>query len=160
MKNTDEIIFKFIKEIKGFFIFFYKKPLHTILIGIALILISLCLYKSIKLLLIGTVIFMFAIATIIEILYTKNQYKKQIVAYYNELSKNEQEIIDYCLENNILAFRPDVLSSRDYSEPIYSLVQKGYGTNISYGGDFLLFNETYEILKSLHKSKKEKKFQN
>ena len=160
MKNTDEIIFKFIKELKEFFIFFYKKPLHTIIIGIALILISLCLYKSIKILLIGSVTFAFGIATIIEIRYTKNKYKKQILAYHNELSKNEQEIIDYCLKNNSLAFRPDILSARDYSESIYSLVQKGYGTNISYGGDFLLFNETYEILKSLHKSKNENKIKN
>ena len=149
--NADNLSIKLIEQIKDFFIFFYEKPLHTILIGIICIFTYFYLCKSIKILFIGIVMFAFAIGTIVERCYTKSHYKKQILAYYDELPEKEKEIIDYCLENNSLAFRPDVYTIKEYTESIYSLVCKGFGTNISSGDDFLMPNFAYQLLKSINK---------
>ena len=96
----------------------------------------------------------FSIVTIIENLCNKNKRKNDIDKYYKELCGLEKEIIDNCINNRILTYSKETFHDKGYVTAIYSLVGKGFGRNISYGGDFIMYQEVYNQLSELKAKKK------
>ncbi len=150
----DNFVDNFFKHIKDFFVFFYNKPYHLFFVGLTLLLIYLCLVKNSHLLITGSVLTVFSIVTIIEILCNNNKRKNNIKKYYNELQGFEKEIIETCLNSAILSYVTDPFDDDAYTTAIYSLVGKGFGHNISRGGDFIMYQEVYNQLSELKAKKK------
>ena len=144
----ENIITKLLEQIKDSFEFFYDKPWHFLFVGIAILLIYLFYYSSVYLILVSIVLIVFSLITIIERIVNICKFKKHIKQSYSDLIDIEKEIIDYCISKRTLTYHKDLYAEDDYTMAIYSLVGKGFGQNINYGGDFLLFQEVYEqILK-------------
>ena len=99
------------------------------------------------------ILIVFSFVTIIEINYNEKKRKDNIEKYYKNLQGFEKEIIEHCINNKILTYRTDPFDDDEYTTAIYSLVGKGFGRNISYGGDFIMYQEVYAQLLKL-KAKK------
>ncbi|MFA7658309.1 MAG: hypothetical protein WCY19_02635 [Candidatus Gastranaerophilaceae bacterium] len=141
----DDPISKVLNSIKDFLMFFYNKPLHLLLIGLVLTFLGWHYHKTFVIIS-GFVILVFAIATFLENKYKNNKYKKQIIKYYKNLQGIEKEIIDHCINNNILTYEADLYDDQDYITAIYSLVGKGFGVNINYGGNLLLHQLAFDFI--------------
>ena len=83
-----------------------------------------------------------------------DELKNNIKKYYNELQGFEKEIIETCLNSAILSYVTDPFDDDAYTTAIYSLVGKGFGHNISRGGDFIMYQEVYNQLSELKAKKK------
>lgn len=129
----DNFINTLFENLKEFLVFFYNKPYHFFFVGLTMLLIYIYLVKNNYLLITSLVLTFFFIVTIIEILCNKNKRKNDIDKYYKELRGLEKETFD----------------DKGYVTAIYSLVGKGFGCNISYGGDFMMYQEVYNQLSEL-----------
>ncbi len=144
----ENVITKFLEQLKDSFEFFYNKSWHFLFIGIAILLIHLFYYPSVYLILSSIVLIIFSSISIIERFINIFKFKAQIRQFYFDLMGTEKEIINYCISNNTLTFEKDIYADNEYTMAIYSLIGKGFGKNISYGGDFIMHKEVYEqILK-------------
>ena len=83
--------------------------------------------------------------------YKISKLKKYWEHEYQELGTMEKTIIDYCLDGRILVFEKGVFDNQDVVNAIYSLVIKRFGQNITYGGQFAMNKDCYEILKEYKK---------
>ncbi len=81
------------------------------------------------------------------------EQKAYFISEYNQLSKKEKEIIDWCLDRRTLTFRSAPLMATELVPYIYSLVGRRMGNNISYGGDFIMDKLCFDTLLE-YKSKK------
>lgn len=150
----DNFINKFMENIKEFLVFFYNKPYHFFFVGLTMLLIYIYFERNNYLLITSSLVIVFSIITIIEFKYNENKRKNNIKKYYNELQGLEKEIIDTCLNSAILSYVTDPFDDDAYTTAIYSLVGKGFGHNISRGGDFIMYQEVYNQLSELKAKKK------
>ncbi len=150
----DNFINKFMENIKEFLVFFYNKPYHFFFVGLTMLLIYIYFVRNNYLLITSSVVVVFSIITIIEFKYNENKRKNNIKKYYNELQGLEKEIIDTCLNSAILSYVTDPFDDDAYTTAIYSLVGKGFGHNISRGGNFIMYQEVYNQLSELKAKKK------
>ena len=84
--------------------------------------------------------------------YKISKLKKYWEREYQELGTMEKTIIDSCLDRKTLVFEKGVFDNQGVVNAIYSLVIKRFGQNITYGGQFAMNKDCYEILKE-YKSK-------
>lgn len=71
---------------------------------------------------------------------------------YQELGEMEKTIVDFCLNRRTLVFEKGLYDGHNVVNAIYSLAIKGFGQNITYGSQFAMNKDCYEILKE-YKSK-------
>lgn len=76
----------------------------------------------------------------------KEELRNYYIKEYKNLNNIEKEIIDYCINNHITSFQESLFDGQQFVFAIYSLVNKKFGTNISYGGDFMMNKYCYDVL--------------
>lgn len=76
----------------------------------------------------------------------KEELKNYYIKEYKNLNNVEKEIIDYCLHNHITSFQEPLLNGHHFIYAIYSLVNKRFGANINYGGEFMMNKYCYDVL--------------
>ena len=150
----ENIITKIIEQFRHLFGFFYDKPYHFLVIGIMMIMVYFIAYNSVKLLIFALCLTGFSITTIVEQWLNIKIKLDNIKNFYTDLKSKEKEIVEHCINNKILSYRTDPYDDDEYTTAIYSLVGKGFGTNITYGGDFIMYKEVYKMLLNMDKKNK------
>lgn len=140
------------------------KPYHYLLVGLFLIVWKYFFTSELDLYLWGGIFIVIAVASIIEKIVNfiktkitiykvekqekenKEKLKKYYINEYNNMNSIEKKILDYCIKNNTLTYTSSIYATKEDISHIYSLVGKGFGKNITYGGDFMLKQSCYDIL--------------
>lgn len=141
------------------------KPYHYFMVGLFLVVWKYFLGSEMDLYFWGGIFIVISLASLLEKLITflsqkynyyqqnkkakkqKEDLKNYYINEYKSLNKTEKYIIDFCLSNSTTSYEKPIFSDDEYILAIYSLINKGFGKNITYGGNFMMNKYCYDILR-------------
>lgn len=140
------------------------KPYHYLMVGLFLVGWKYFLGSEMDLYFWGGIFIVVALASMVEKIIKmmvnkykifqniskekqrKEELKNYYIKEYKNLNKVEKEIVDCCLYNHITSFQEPLFSNNYFISAIYSLVNKKFGSNINYGGEFMMNKYCYDVL--------------